>query len=159
MESALVTAIYASDEFDLRAGWDGNNPNKPGRRTRIIGPANRRDVLAQLASTDFLQACTLLHTRAKRLEKAALGATGKELPAVSCKREALLALPLESYKNYATPVQNGFISAGAFLNELKIIWNKDVPYPPQIVALAAVSAVLGEAGETAAAKEKLARWF
>ena len=155
----LVTAIYASDEFDLRADWDGHNSNAPGRRIRIIGAANRRDVLAQLASTDFLQACTLLHTRAKRLEKAALGATGKDLPAVSCKREALLALPLDGYKNYANSVQNGFISAGAFLNELKIIWNKDVPYPPQIVALAAVSAILGDAGETAAAKDKLARWF
>jgi hypothetical protein len=156
----LVTAIYASDEFNLRADWNGDpKDRKPGRHARIIGAPNRRDVLTQLASTDFLQGCTLLHTRAKRLERAAAGATGKELPAVSCKRDALLSLPLESYKTYNDRLEAGFIAAGAFLNELKIIWHKDIPYPPQLVALAATSAILGDAAETAAAKEKLARWF
>lgn len=154
----LVTAIYASDEFDLRADWEGGD-KKSGRRHRIIGSPNRRDVLTELASTDFLQACTLLHTRAKRLERAQAGATGKDLPAVSCKREALLALPLEGYKAYNDAVEQGFINAGTFLNELKIIWHRDVPYPPLLVALASTSAILGDAADTAAAKEKLAQWF
>ena len=34
-----------------------------------------------------------------------------------------------------------------------------MPYPPQIVALAATLAILGGQAETAAAKEKLAAWF
>jgi hypothetical protein len=51
----LVTAIYASDEFDLREDWQGNEKLKNhGRRGKIIGSPNRRDVLAELASTDFL---------------------------------------------------------------------------------------------------------
>lgn len=156
----LVTAIYASDEFDLREDWQGNEKlKKHGRRSRIIGSPNRRDVLAELASTDFLQCCTLLHTRERRLKRAAAGALGKELPAVSCNREALLALPLEGYKACTDAVEAGFIAAGGFLNELKIIWHRDVPYPPQIVALAATSAILGGHAETAAAKDKLATWF
>lgn len=155
----LVTAIYAADEFDLREDWDGNTAGKRGRKSAIIGHPNRRDVLSELASTDFLQSCTLLHTRQKRLDRVAKGATGKEIPAVSCKRDALLALPLSGYQKFAGDVQRGFISAGDFLNEWKIIWHRDVPYPPQIVALASVVAILGDKAETAAAKDKLSRWF
>lgn len=168
----LVTAIFAGSEegFDLRTDWDCTIPGKPGRRQRIIGLVNRRDVLSRIAHTDFLQACTLLHTRQVRLEVEnevkALGATtvdiqgkGRDLPAISCKREALLALPLHGYKEHSPKLEAGFVRAAAFLNEQKIIWHKDVPYPPQLVALAAVHAVLGAKADQLAAKEKLAQWF
>ena len=56
-------------------------------------------------------------------------------------------------------MEQGFIEASNFLNELKIIWNRDVPYPPQIMALASTFAILGHGAETHAAKEKLAQWF
>jgi hypothetical protein len=156
----LVTAVYAASRFDLREDWNGpQNPKGPGRLARIVGSPNRRDVLTSIASTDFLQACTLLHTRENRLAKADVGVLGKELPQVSCKREALLALPLLAYRTHADAVENGFVQAGAFLNERKIIWHKDVPYPPQIVAIAATFAILGNQAQTAAAKEKIAQWF
>lgn len=160
----LVTAIYASSGFDLRDDWNGpTDKSAPGRRARIIGSPNRRDVLAEVANTDFLQACTLLHTREVRLAKAAELAKetfdAKELPQVSCKREALLGLPLDAYRKHAKAVEQGFIEAAGFLNEHKIIWHRDVPYPSQIVALAATFAILGKPAQTAAAKEKLSRWF
>ncbi len=156
----LVTAIYASSNFDLREDWNGTQqPVRPGRRARMIGSPNRRDVLTQIASTDFLQACTLLHTRQVRNAKAAQGLKDKELPQVSCKRDALLGLPLDAYREYANDVEAGFIEAGGFLNELKIIWHKDVPYPPLIVGLASVFAILGRDAQTAAAKQQLAQWF
>lgn len=155
----LVTAVYAADQFDLREDWNGNPQGMLGRRQRMIGFPNRRDVLTQIANTDFLQACTLLHTMAIRREREKAGAQGKDLPQVSCKRESLLGLPLGAYTEYADNVEDGFIQAGAFLNERKIIWNKDIPYPPQVVGLAAVFASLGHKAETTAAKEKLARWF
>jgi hypothetical protein len=155
----LVTAIYAASTFDLREDWNGNQQGMLGRRQRMIGFPNRRDVLTQIANTDFLQACTLLHTMAIRREREHGGAQGKELPQVSCKREALLGLPLGAYAEYADNVEGGFIQAGAFLNERKIIWNKDIPYPPQLVGLAAVFASLGHRAETTSAKEKLATWF
>lgn len=156
----LITAIYAADEFDLREDWNGGKtPARPGRRARMIGFPNRRDVLSQIVSTDFLQACTLLHTREKRLEKAATGSKDKELPQVSCKRDALLGLPLAAYKKHADVLEAGFIEAGGFLNELKIIWHKDVSYPPLIVGLAAIFAILGKEARTVQAKQKLAQWF
>ncbi|PWC91441.1 hypothetical protein TSH100_00730 [Azospirillum sp. TSH100] len=154
----LVTAIYAASGANLREDW-------AARRARIIGSPNRRDVLSQIASTDFLQACTLLHTRELRLARAAelMRDKGKievkELPQVSCNRDALLGLPLHAYQKHADAVEQGFVEAGSFLNEHKIIWHKDVPYPTLIVGLAATFAILGRAAQTAAAKEKLARWF
>ena len=156
----LVTAIYAASEFDLREDWNGSiKPARPGRHARMIGSPNRRDVLSELASTDFLQACTLLHTRELRLQKQAQGLKGKELPQISCNRDALLGLPLESYKKYADSVEQGFVQAAVFLNEQKIIGHKDVPYPPLLIGLACCFAVLGRDAQTAAAKQKLAQWF
>ncbi|MEF8704016.1 MAG: DUF262 domain-containing protein [Candidatus Accumulibacter sp. UW26] len=156
----LVTAVYASDNFDLREDWSGTaKPAVPGRRARMIGSPNRRDVLTEIASTDFLQACTLLHTRENRLARETEGKTGKELPQISCNRDALLGLPLAAYQKHAAVVESGFIEAGAFLNEQKIIWNRDVPYPPLVVGLASAFAILGKTAQTTAAKAKLAQWF
>lgn len=156
----LVTAIYAASSFDLREDWHGPS-GKPeqGRSGRIFDKTNPRRVLTEIESTDFLQACTLLHTRQKRLQKAASGIKDSELPQISCKREALLGLPLTAYRAHADAVETGFIEAAGFLNELKIILAKDVPYPPQITALASTLSILGDAGQTAAARDKLAQWF
>jgi len=156
----LVTAIYAASNFDLREDWNGTRkPEKSGRRARMIGSPNRRDVLTQLASTDFLQACTLLHTRQQRLSKIAEGKKDKEVPQVSCNRDALLGLPLSAYQKHADAVEAGFVEASSFLNEQKIIWHHDVPYPPLIVGLASTFAILGRDAQTAAAKQKLFQWF
>nr|WP_316643098.1 DUF262 domain-containing protein [uncultured Roseateles sp.] len=156
----LVTAIYAADKFDLREDWNGSRkPAKAGRHARLVGAPNPRDVLSKIANTDFLQACTLLHTREARLGAVAQGAKDNELPQISCKRDALLGLPLNGFKAHADAVEAGFIEAGGFLNELKIIWHKDVPYPPLVVGLAAVFAILGKDAQTAQAKQQLAQWF
>ena len=156
----LLTAIFAASDYDLRHDWNGPaDKSNAGRRERIVGSPNVRDVLTQVASTDFLQACTLLHTRKRRIDRASDGVEGRDLPQVSCKRDALLALPLEGYLAHANDVENGMISAGNFLNEQKIIWHKDIPYPPLIVGLASVFAILGEKAKTTVAKDKIARWF
>ena len=156
----LLTAIFAADRYDLREDWNGpSDKSKPGRRERIVGSPNKQDVLTDVASTDFLQACTLLYTRELRLAKAAEGLEGKELPQVSCRRDALLGLPLSGYQRHAKAVESGFVEAGKFLNEHKIIWHKDIPYPPLIVGLSAAFAILGKEAQNAAAKAKIARWF
>ncbi len=159
----LLTAIYAAETFDLRKDWNGStNPVTVGRRARLVGSnvgSHRRDVLTQVANTDFLQACTLLHTREIRLAKEAEGYRDKDLPQISCNRETLLGLPRTAYQKYADDVERGFVEAGAFLNELKIIWHWDIPYPPLVVALASVFAILGREALNVAAKQKLSQWF
>ncbi len=152
----LVTAIYAGEGFDLRADWLGDE----GRRARLRAAGGGRDgVFKDIDAIEFLQACSLLHTREIRLARAAEGVEGMELPQVSCQRDAVLALPLAAYQRYADAVEQGFIEAARFINEQKIISKRDVPYPIQAVALASVYAVMGREAETQAAKEKLERWY
>lgn len=153
----LLTAIYAADSFDLRAAWKGE-PRKPGLKQRLAGD-NRRHVLAKIDSTQFLQTCTLLHTREVRLRRAKEGARGKDLPQVLCNRDAMLALPLTAFKKFQQPIEQSFEHAAAFLNEQKVIHRRDVPYPQQIVTLSAMFAVLGNKAHTVPAKEKVTRWF
>lgn len=156
----LVTAIYASDGFDLREDWSGVPGSvDSGRRARIIGDSGKRSVLAEIKSTDFLQASAILHSRKHRLEREAAGATGKDLPQVSCNRDALLALPLPAYREFSDRLQQGFIDAGIFMNELRIFGHDDISYPPLVIAIAAVYGLLERGEVTTAAKEKLARWF
>jgi hypothetical protein len=90
----LLTAIYAADEFDLREAWNGNGTKaKRSLKDRLVGQDHPRQVLKTVESTDYLQACTLLHTRDVRLQRASDGARGKELPQIACSRQALLGLP------------------------------------------------------------------
>ena len=158
----LLTAIYAAEEFDLREDWSGPlDKSQPGRRERILGSPNRIDVLAGVSSIDFLQACSLIHTREERLAKERDGVEDRLLPQVRCNREALLALPLEAYRRYADAVESGFGEAASFLNQNKIISQKDVPYAPLLVGLAATFAILGREGRTVSIedKAKIERWF
>lgn len=154
----LLTAMFAADQYNLREDWLGVSGN-PGRFARLRGEAGRQDVYKELKSTDFLQTCTLLHTMDLREAAAATGLEGRELPAISIKRDALLRLPLPAYQKYADKVEEAFKEAGAFVNEQKIIWHKDVPYPPQLIALAGVFARMGTQAQTAQAKQKLSEWF
>lgn len=154
----LVTAIYAASGFDLRKDWAGT-PTSHGRLGRLREKVTAKGVFMDLAATDFLQACTVLHTRELREEALAAGLTGKDVPAVTCTREALLGLPLDAYKKYADAVEAGFIEAAQFLNEQKIIWGRDVPYPPQMVALAATHALLPPELRNATSTAKLQQWF
>ncbi|QDT47222.1 hypothetical protein Pan258_12530 [Symmachiella dynata] len=155
----LLTAIYAADNFDLRENWKGNGKKNPGLKDRLVGKDNPRKVLKKIESTDYLQACTLLHTRENRLERAKQGKKGSELPQISCNRQALLGLPLDAFRKHTEIVERSFIDAAAFLNEQKIIAPRDLPYPPQLVAMASVFAILGKKAQTVPAKEKITRWF
>ena len=149
----LLTAIYAAEEFDLREDWSGPlDKSEPGRRERILGSPNRIDVLGGVYSIDFLQACALIHTREDRLAKERDGVEDRLLPQVSCNREALLALPLDAYRMYTDAVESGFGEVASFLHEQKIISQRDVPYAPLLVGLAATFAILGREGRTVSAE-------
>ena len=157
----LLTAIYAAESFKLRDDWNGPlDKSKPGRRERILG-SPRVDVLGSVYSTDFLQACALLHTREERLAKERSGVEGRSLPQVSCNRDALLRLPLDAYKEFADSVEGGFREAASFLHEQKVISQRDIPYAPLLVGLAATFAILRREEHTVSAKDrdKIARWF
>ena len=122
-------------------------------------PAQKLASSPGVGNTDFLQAVSLFYTRDRRRAAEAAGKQGKELPAVSGNRQALLNLPLEEYKKYEAQVERGFVQAAKFLHMLHIYRIFDLPYQSQIVPLAAILADIGDAWEHEANRAKLVRWY
>jgi hypothetical protein len=158
----LVTAMYAASGHELRKDWYGDEVAK-GRHRRFaetLRPAGADSgILANVANTDFLQAISLFYTRDRRRTAEASGKQGKELPAVTGNRQALLNLPLAAYKQYETQVERGFERAAKFLHMLHIYRIFDLPYQSQIIPLAAILADIGEAWEHEANRAKLVQWY
>lgn len=133
----LLTAVYARDGYDLRSSWN-----------QLRKSLNQFPVLRKVENTDFLQACALLYTYENNLP-------------VNCNRGTLLKLPLESYKACHRDIETGFKEAAALLNEQKVIDEKDRPYTPLIIGLAAIFAILRREGRVVSAPDriKIGRWF
>ena len=158
----LVTAMYAASGHELRKDWYGDDGTKGrhGRLAETLRPAGAdTGIIAGVSNTDFLQAISLFHTRDRRRAAANAGKQGKELPAVSGNRNALLNLPLEAYKQYEKHVERGFVQAAKFLHMLHIYRIFDLPYQSQIVPLAAILADIGDAWEHEANRAMLVRWY
>jgi len=158
----LVTAMYAADGHELRKDWYGDE-TADGRHRRFADALRPADsdagILAGVGNTDFLQAISLFHTRDRRRAAEQEGKKGKELPAVSGNRQALLNLPLSAYKQYEAQVERGFMQAAKFLHMLHIYRIFDLPYQSQIVPLAAILADIGDAWEHEANRTRLVQWY
>lgn len=158
----LVTAMYAANDYELRKDWYGDDVTK-GRHWRFaetLRPSGTdAGIIANVANTDFLQAISLFYTRERRLAAEQAGKQGKELPAVTGNRQALLNLPLEAYKRFEAKVERGFVQAAKFLHTLHIYRIYDLPYQSQIVPLAAILADIGDAWEHEANRARLVRWY
>lgn len=141
----LVTAMYAASGFHLRDDW--------ARRSAML---SKHPVLQNVEPVEFLQAVSLLHTKAER-ERAAK--EEREAPAISATRQSLLQLPLEAYEAYADQVQNGYVAASRFLHGQRLFRARDLPYQGQLVPLAAILADLCSRWENATVKAQVARWF
>jgi hypothetical protein len=144
----LLTATYAADEFLLRDDWAVRE-----KRLKKYG------VLGSIQSDDFLQAITLLMTRARRQQSIDTGTSPENAPGISCKRKDILRLSLDDYKIWAEAVTEGFERAARFLYGQKIFSARDLPYRTQVTPLAAIFAVLGDRAESAGVSSKLARWY
>ena len=132
----LLTASFAADDFQLREDWE-----KREERLR-----NAHPVLSGMENTLFLQALTLLVTKARG-------------NAISCRRRDILRLRTDEYKEWADKTERGFIEAAKFLHGQKIFNNRDLPYRTQLVPLAAILADLENVANTEGARQKIARWF
>ncbi len=158
----LVTAIYAANGHELRRDWFGKG-GEIGRQHRLSSTLRLADqdsgILCNVSNTDFLQAISLFHTRDRRRDAENEGKQGKELPAVTGNRQALLNLPLAAYRKYQDRVELGFKRAAKFLHTLHIYRLFDLPYQSQIVPLAAILADIGEASEHEANRTKLTQWY
>lgn len=158
----LVTAMYAAQGFRLRDDWMGKD-GKSGlqHRLQVFGRAANQKfgVLEKVASTDVLQAISLLYTSKIREDEVAAGKKESELSAVRATRQSLLDLPLSAYQQYRDAVEEGFKVAAKFLRQHHIYRVIDLPYQGQLVPFAAILARIGNKWDHATVKAKLARWY
>jgi hypothetical protein len=156
----LVTAMYAAQGFRLRDDWLGVDAT-PGMQSRLqlFGRASEQKsgVLEKVASTDVLQAISLLHTAGIR--EAEIAAGKSDVSAVRATRQSLLDLPLSAYKAHRDAVEEGFKTAAKFLRQHHIYRVIDLPYQGQLVPFAAILAKIGDKWDHAVVKDKLARWY
>ena len=133
----LVTAIFAMDDFELRKDWNEK------QEKYFSG-----DILSDVTSTDFLQACTLLSNY-------------KNGTTVSCKKKDVLNLSLKDYKKYSEDLCNGFVEAEKLLQEERIFSSRDLPYSTQLIPLAVLCTILVEDRRLYITniKNKLKQWY
>jgi hypothetical protein len=136
----LVTAIFASDSFNLRTDWEG--------RSQRIG---EHDVLKEVDATTFLTAITLLATYRRNQQDS-------QNP-VRCTRKDVLKLALAEYRQYADQIEAGLKLAARFLAREKVFDTRMLPYTTQLVPLSAICAVLEDRFEQDTVRRKLAQWY
>lgn len=144
----LVTATFATYEFDLRKDW-----LKCRRIIRGTDDTLRTDLLDGIDETTFLTAVTL-YTSYWNKKAGKVGA-------VSCKKKDVLALNYESYVANKDQVLLGFKLARDFLLKYQFVFRmRDLPYTTQLIPLAAICAVLGKSKCNEPNTTKvLSRWY
>lgn len=143
----LLTASFASEEFDLKTDW-----------ANIKSDFKSFRILDKTSNIDIIQAITIYATYQRRKAEELRGGT-ENLPAVSAKRREMLNLSLSDYRNFRDLIVAGFIKASKILIENHIFNSRDIPYSTQLVPMAAILAKLGNEIENVGNKNKLMRWF
>lgn len=144
----LLTATFAADDFALRDDW--------AEREKTFADHH---VLSSFRATDFLQIISLLATYERRAAHLADRPGDDRAPATSCKRKDVLRLTVENYVSWAAAVTDVLPKVVRFVHAERIFKESDLPYPTQLVPLAAIFVVLGDQAESHGVAEMLRRWY
>lgn len=128
----LVTAIYATYDFDLRKDWQDCKKD-----ICCEGQTLRTDIFDGIDETTFLTTVCLYTSYDNK--KNGLSGT------VSCKKKDVLNLSYDSYIKNTNAVLSGFRIAREFLLKYQYVFRqRDLPYSTQLIPLAAICATLGK---------------
>ena len=144
----LVTATYATRDFDLRKDWVQCRNTICG-----FGDTLRTDLFDGIDETTFLTTVCLYTSY--------LNKRSGKTNTISCKKKDVLGLPYESYIANRDAVLIGFKIAKEFLLRDQCVFRqRDLPYTAQLIPLAAICAVLGKSkcNEPNIIKS-LSRWY
>ena len=138
----LVTATFATYDFDLRKDWIECRDKIRGK-----GETLNTDVMEGVDETSFLTAITLYTTYLS--DKMS-----------TCKKKDVLALNFEDYKKNRDILLEGYKMARKFLFQQYVFRKRDLPYTTQLNPLSAICAVIGTATFNLPSTQKiLAKWF
>lgn len=138
----LVTATFASYDFDLREDWIKCRDKIWGKGETLI-----TDVMEGVDETAFLTAITLYTTYLSD-------------KMTTCKKKDVLSLNYDDYKNNKEKLVDGFKMVRSFLFSQYVFRKRDLPYTTQLIPLAAICAVIGTSTFNLPRTQKiLAKWF
>ena len=122
----LVTATFATYEFDLRKDWEECKKAIWGKDE----PLNT-DVMYGVDETAFLTAVTLYTSyHAETM--------------TTCKKKDVLSLSFEDYTDNKQALLDGYKMARKFLFSQYVFRMRDLPYTTQLIPLAAICAEIGK---------------
>lgn len=138
----LVTATFATYDFDLRKDWIECRDKIRGK-----GETLNIDVMEGVDETSFLTAITLYTTYLSD-------------KMTTCKKKDVLALNFEDYKKNRDILLEGYKMARKFLFQQYVFRKRDLPYTTQLIPLSAICAVIRTATFNLPSTQKiLAKWF
>ena len=138
----LVTATFATYEFDLRKDWEECRDIIRGKNE----PLNT-DVMYGVDETAFLTAVTLFTTY--HSDKM-----------TTCKKKDVLSLAFEDYQANKDMILEGYKMARKFLFSQYVFRMRDLPYTTQLIPLAAICAEIGKTMFNQPQTQNiLSRWF
>ncbi len=143
----LLTATYASDNYDLRKDWEviqeGSEKDTEFGKARV----GFKDIpnLKDVDKNSFLIAVTLYHSYLND-------------EVISCKRKDILNLKLEDYKKCRENVLDGYERANKFLIGQKIFSSDYIPYGNQMAPLVVICALQKDFNNETI-KNKIAKWY
>lgn len=138
----LVTATFATYDFDLRKDWIECRDKIRGKWETL-----NTDVMEGVDETSFLTAITLYTTYLSD-------------KMTTCKKKDVLTLNFEDYKKNRDILLEGYKMARKFLFQQYVFRKRDLPYTTQLIPLSAICAVIGTATFNLPSTQKiLAKWF
>ena len=138
----LVTATFATYEFDLRKDWEVCKDIIWGKDE----PLNT-DVMYGVDETAFLTAVTLFTTYHKETM-------------TTCKKKDVLSLSFEDYQTNKESLLEGYKMARKFLFTQHVFRMRDLPYTTQLIPLAAICAEIGKSVfNQPQTQNVLSKWF
>lgn len=134
----LLVATYAGEGFRLLGDWLAQRERMVSSSQQLLKDIERESYLTAVLVVSQLKADTR----------------------IACKRGDLLSMSKDAYLANRESVTTGFIRAAKLLHREGIIIPRDIPYPTQLPALAAVYSVLNEQeANLDPLSTKLARWL
>ncbi|MGB3894823.1 MAG: DUF262 domain-containing protein [Mycolicibacter sinensis] len=140
----LLTAMYAGDVDYYQVHGDDFRLNDDWAATKETLKAY--PALSGLENTDFLQIVSLL-------------ASLHGPAATTARKEDILNLRLADYLEWAPRAREALAWAAGFLDSLHIHVARDLPYPKQVVPLAAIKVVLGDDADVYGIHRRLQQWY
>lgn len=140
----LLTAKFAGDRQHFEENGHAFRLREAWKDVRSV--LEEYNVLEGFESDDFLQAVSLVSS---------LHAT----TATTARKDDILRMRLTDFREWAPRVTDALVWAAKFIDGEHIHSARDLPYPKQIVPLAAIRVVLGAATDAYGIHARIRQWF